>query len=263
LRHPVIYKQQWNNSHCGKLIHGEILAGILFIVSAPSGSGKSTLVSHLRQQVGALEFSISWTTRAPRGGEQQDREYHFATRAEFEQHIAEGGFLEWASVYDNYYGTSLQALRDAESRGNDLLLDIDVQGALQVIEKFKESVSIFIIPPSPGVLESRLRQRSAAENMAVEEIIQRRLRQAKSEMGEIWKYKYAVLNDVLDEAVEKLRSVVLAERRRRGQPEKLLQAIAEPAAGLEPLAESCLTASLRSSQSSAGLREILQTFGVS
>jgi guanylate kinase len=234
------------------------LAGILFIVSAPSGSGKSTLVSHLRQQVGGLEFSISWTTRQPRGDEQQDREYHFATRPEFEQHIAAGGFLEWATVYDNYYGTSIKALRDAESRGNDLLLDIDVQGALQVIEKLPESVSIFIVPPSPQVLEARLRQRSEAEKMGVEEIIQRRLRQAHKEMGEIWKYRYALVNDVLDEAVEKLRSIVLAERRRHGHPDGLLQPIVPPAIGVEALADRC-----RTGNAPAALREILRGFNVS
>jgi guanylate kinase len=238
------------------------LAGILFIVSAPSGSGKSTLVSHLRQQVGGLEFSISWTTRAPRGDEQQDREYHFATRAEFEQHIADGGFLEWATVYDNYYGTSIKALRGAESRGNDLLLDIDVQGALQVIDKLPESVSIFIVPPSPQVLEARLRQRSVAEKMSVEEIIQRRLRQAHKEMGEIWKYRYALVNDVLDEAVEKLRCIVLAERRRLGQPESLLRPIPEPALGIEAIADRCLTSHAHTGQTADGLLKILLEFGV-
>jgi len=238
------------------------LAGILFIVSAPSGSGKSTLVSHLRQQVGGLEFSISWTTRAPRGGEQQDREYHFASRPEFEQHISDGGFFEWAEVYGNYYGTSQQARKDAESRGNDLLLDIDVQGALQVIEKMPEAVSIFIVPPSPQVLEARLRQRSAAEKMSVEEIIQRRLHQAHKEMGEIWKYRYALVNDVLEDAVEKLRCIVLAERRRRQQPEMLEAPIQLPVLGIEAIADRCRTNHSQSSHTTGNLREILSNFGV-
>ncbi len=113
-------------------VRKERLAGILFIISAPSGSGKSTLVNQLRSLVDNLEFSISYTTRNPRGSEQQGREYHFTDRAHFEQMIAEDEFLEHAEVFGNYYGTAWQSLRDAEARGKDLLLDIDVQGAAQV-----------------------------------------------------------------------------------------------------------------------------------
>jgi guanylate kinase len=247
------------------------MAGILFIVSAPSGSGKSTLVTKLRQQVGGLEFSISWTTRAPRGGEVQDREYHFATRQEFEEHIDEGGFLEWATVYDNYYGTSRKALRDAEARGSDLLLDIDVQGALQVMEKFTDSASVFIVPPSPAVLEHRLRARSEAEKMTVEEILQRRLRQAKTEMREVWKYKYAVLNDDLDLAVMDLCGIVMAERYKRGHELQLnvpaVVVSGEPDVALAgaravEIAKPCETAVLKSSEDAKGLRDILSSFGV-
>jgi guanylate kinase len=125
-------------------IAGERLAGILFIISAPSGSGKSTLVKQLRSLVGNLEFSVSWTTRSPRGSEQEGREYHFTDRAAFERMVAMGEFLEHAEVFGNYYGTSMQLLRDAEAQGKDLLLDIDVQGAAQVRKKIPDAVSIFV-----------------------------------------------------------------------------------------------------------------------
>src|ERR1700722_19065944 len=120
------------------------MAGILFIISAPSGSGKSTLVSQLRTLVEGLDFSISYTTRKPRGSEEDGREYHFTTREQFERMIDAGEFLEWAEVFGNYYGTAMAALDMAHDHGTDLLLDIDVQGALQVMEKLPAAVSIFI-----------------------------------------------------------------------------------------------------------------------
>ena len=142
------------------------MAGILFIISAPSGSGKSTLVTQLRTLVEGLDFSVSYTTRAPRGSEEDGREYHFTTRDEFEGMIRRGEFLEWAEVFGNYYGTAMAALEHAHRLGKDLLLDIDVQGAMQVMEKLPSAVSIFILPPSPRVLEMRLRNRSEAESVA-------------------------------------------------------------------------------------------------
>ncbi len=188
------------------------MAGILFIISAPSGSGKSTLVTQLRTLVEGLDFSISYTTRAPRGSEIDGREYHFIGREEFERMIAAGEFLEWAEVFGNYYGTALVALDHARVEGKDLLLDIDVQGALQVMKKLPAAVSIFILPPSPQVLEKRLRNRSEAENVTSETVIERRLSQAQSELKQIWGYKYALVNDVLDQAVSEMRAVVLTER---------------------------------------------------
>ena len=139
------------------------MAGILFIISAPSGSGKSTLVAQVRSLVEGLDFSISYTTRAPRGSETDGREYHFTTRETFERMVASGEFLEWAEVFGNYYGTASRALDHARAAGKDLLLDIDVQGAKQVMQKMPEAVSIFILPPNPQVLEMRLRNRSEAE----------------------------------------------------------------------------------------------------
>jgi guanylate kinase len=188
------------------------MAGILFIISAPSGSGKSTLVSQLRSLVEGLDFSISYTTRAPRGSEEDGREYHFTQRETFEKMTANGEFLEWAEVFGNYYGTALSTLEHARSVGKDLLLDIDVQGALQIMQKLPQAVSIFILPPSPQVLEMRLRNRSQAEHMTSEDVIERRLSQARNELRQIWDYKYALVNDVLDQAVAEMRAIVLTER---------------------------------------------------
>ncbi len=188
------------------------MAGILFIISAPSGSGKSTLVTQLRTLVEGLDFSISYTTRPPRGSEIDGREYHFTSRSEFERMIAAGEFLEWAEVFGNYYGTALSTLNHARAEGKDLLLDIDVQGAVQVMGKLPAAISIFILPPSPQVLEMRLRNRSEAEKMTVEAVIERRLSQARLELRQIWDYRYALVNDVLDQAVAEMRAIVFCER---------------------------------------------------
>ena len=203
------------------------MAGILFIISAPSGSGKSTLVSQVRSLVEGLEFSISYTTRQPRGSEEDGREYHFTTRESFEAMMAADEFLESAEVFGNYYGTALSALDHARQAGKDLILDIDVQGAVQVMKKLPTAVSIFILPPSPAVLEQRLRNRSEAEHMTVEDVIARRLAEAQKELDRIHDYRYALVNDVLDLAVAELRAIVLLER---GEPDA-------PAA----LAQSCRT----------------------
>jgi guanylate kinase len=188
------------------------MAGILFIISAPSGSGKSTLVSQLRTLVEGLDFSISYTTRAPRGSEEDGREYYFTSREEFERMVKAGDFLEWAEVFGNYYGTAVSALQHAKDAGKDLLLDIDVQGALQVMKKLPEAVSIFIMPPSPEVLEMRLRNRSEAEHVTSEAVIQSRLAEAQNELKQVWGYKYALVNDVLEQAVMEMKAIVLCER---------------------------------------------------
>ena len=217
------------------------MAGILFIISAPSGSGKSTLVSQLRTLVEGLDFSISFTTRAPRGSETDGREYHFTTRAEFERMIAAGDFLEWAEVFGNYYGTAVSALEHARVAGKDLLLDIDVQGAVQVMKKLPAAVSIFILPPSPEVLEMRLRNRSEAEHVTSEAVIQSRLAEARNELKQMWDYKYALVNDVLDQAVTEMRAIVLCERGVRD--------------GVQAIASSC-----RTDVASPRLRRALSTF---
>jgi guanylate kinase len=188
------------------------MAGILFIISAPSGSGKSTLVTETRRLVSGLEFSISYTTRKPRGSEIDGREYHFTTREHFEQMIASGEFLEWAEVFGNYYGTAVSALDHAREHDHDLLLDIDVQGALQVMDKISDAISIFILPPSPEVLERRLRNRSQAEGLTNESVIATRLAEARNELRRIEEYRYALINDVLDLAAAEMRAIVLTAR---------------------------------------------------
>jgi guanylate kinase len=183
----------------------------VYIISAPSGSGKSTLVNEIRQLVGGFYFSISYPTRLPRGSEQNGREYFFVTRSEFEDMIRKDEFLEHAEVFGNYYGTARRFMREAEQTGQDLLLDIDVQGAAQIKQKLPEAVSIFILPPDRNTLERRLRARS----LDAEEVIQRRLVTATREIENYAKYDYILVNDVLDESVEALKSVLLAERLRR------------------------------------------------
>ena len=130
----------------------------IYIISAPSGSGKSTLVNEVLRRVPGLEFSISYTTRAPRGSEKNGREYFFVSREEFERMIEQDEFLEHADVFGNYYGTARRFLRDAQAKGEDLLLDIDVQGAAQIKKKLPEAVSIFILPPNRKELETRLQE---------------------------------------------------------------------------------------------------------
>jgi guanylate kinase len=185
----------------------------VYIISAPSGSGKSTLVNEMRQLVEGLYFSISYTTRLPRGSEQNGREYFFVTRSEFEAMIQKDEFLEHAEVFGNYYGTARRFQREAEQTGQDLLLDIDVQGAQQIKRKLPDAVSIFILPPDRNTLERRLRTRS----LDAEQVIQRRLVTATREIENYAKYDYILVNDRLEESVEALKSILLAERLRHSE----------------------------------------------
>lgn len=191
------------------------MSGILYIISAPSGSGKTTLVNELRQYVPSLEFSVSYTTRSPRGSEQDGREYHFITHQEFEAMISRDEFLEYALVFGNYYGTTRFVLEHAKERGNDVLLDIDVQGERQVKQKMPDAVSIFVLPPSRAELESRLRKRSLSENVHAEEVIRRRLDTARREIENYPNYDYILINDRLEQSVDRLQAIVLGERIRR------------------------------------------------
>jgi guanylate kinase len=228
------------------------VAGILFIISAPSGSGKSTLVNALRSQVEAIDFSVSWTTRKPRGSEQTGREYHFTTRDEFERMRDAGEFLEYAEVFGNYYGTARRSLDEATAAGHDLLLDIDVQGARQVREKVPEAVTIFVMPPNPKVLRTRLRNRSRAEGHVDEAVLQRRQDEASREIGNYRWYRYILVNDVLDKAVAQLEAIVRIERMKQdGQPlDKRTKRELE-------IAEGC-----REVNSRERLRPILESFGI-
>ena len=201
---------------------------IVFIISAPSGSGKSTLTAELRKVVDHLEFSISYTTRGPRGSEQNGKEYFFVTRDEFHKMIREGQFLEYAEVFGNCYGTAGRVLREAFARGNDLILDIDVKGAEQVEKKLPGAVSIFILPPSREELERRLRRRTLAENEErrkltgdsrtaeeLEPIVQRRLQEASREIEKYSQYDYILVNEKVEPAIDVLESIVKAERLKR------------------------------------------------
>jgi guanylate kinase len=181
---------------------------IVYIVSAPSGSGKSTLVTKLFQSVSNLDFSISYTTRSPRGIEKNGKEYFFVSEPEFEAMVEAGEFLEHAKYDGNYYGTARRFMREAESRGHDLLLDIDVQGARQIKEAIAEAVSIFILPPNREKLEERLRHR--AEDS--EEVIRRRLDTARREIENYEKYDYILVNNLLEQSADELKDIVLAER---------------------------------------------------
>jgi len=195
------------------------MSGIIFIISAPSGSGKTTLVDALRQYVPNLDFSISYTTRSPRGSEQDGREYHFIPLGQFKEMIEKNEFLEYAQVFNNYYGTARSVLQDATRRGHDLLLDIDVQGARQVKQKIPGSVSVFVLPPSRTELESRLRKRSRSENVVSEDVIERRLAAARKEIENYPNYDYILINDRLEQSVDELQAIVLAERfKRSGKP---------------------------------------------
>ena len=187
----------------------------VYIISAPSGSGKSTLVNELRKTVSNLEFSVSYTTRPPRGSEQNGHEYFFISREEFERLLAKDALLEHADVFGNYYGTVRRFLEGARERGNDLLLDIDVQGEWQVKQGIPDAVSIFILPPTRKELESRLRRRSQAEGMLSEEVIQKRLATAAREIENYKNYDYILVNDQLEQSIDELKAIVLAERVRR------------------------------------------------
>ncbi len=191
------------------------MSRIRFIISAPSGSGKSTLVNELRKYVPNVDFSISYTTRPPRGSEQDGREYHFISRGEFERMIEQGEFLEHADVFGNYYGTAKRVLEDADRGGHDVLFDIDVQGERQVKHKLPDAVSIFVLPPSRTELESRLRKRSKSENVNSEEVIRRRLDTARKEIENYPNYDYILVNDRLEPSVDRLVAIVMAERIRR------------------------------------------------
>ena len=228
------------------------MAGILFIISAPSGSGKSTLVSELRKQVTGVDFSISWTTRPPRGSEQDGREYHFTDRATFERMIAAGEFLEYAEVFANYYGTSRSSLDTARRQGHDLILDIDVQGALQVRNAMPEAVSIFVMPPNPKVLRTRLRNRSRAEGQVNEAELYRRLSEASKEIENYREYGYILVNDILDRAVAQLEAIVLAERFYRNS-----EPIAFRSRRVLEVAAAC-----RQSNSPDRIKPVLEAFGI-
>ena len=195
----------------------------VFIISAPSGSGKSTLVSRLLEVDPRLMFSVSYTTRKPRGAEVEGKGYHFVSREEFEAMLARDEFLESAQVFGNYYGTHRCILEEAREQGKDLVLDIDVQGARQLKEKIPEAVTVFVLAPSRQVLEQRLRSRGEDR----EEVITRRLRAAAEEIRNYEAYDYVLINRELAEAEATLCAIVRAERARRTRIEDQIRPILE------------------------------------
>jgi guanylate kinase len=195
----------------------------VFIISAPSGSGKSTLVSELMRLVPRLRFSVSYTTRYPRGEERDGVDYFFISREDFEERIARGEFLEHAEVFGNYYGTHISELDRAAAEGYDLVLDIDVQGARQLKERIPAGVSIFILAPSRQILEERLRARSQDS----ESVILRRLHDAAGEIRNYSLYDYVLVNREVAASVETLVAIVKATRSRRDRMEDEIRPILE------------------------------------
>jgi guanylate kinase len=195
----------------------------VFIISAPSGSGKSTLVNRLMAGVAGLMFSVSCTTRPPRGHEVDGLNYRFTTRDAFEAMVARGEFLEWAEVFGNYYGTHRGVLEEAQARGVDLVLDIDVQGARQLKLSIPEAVTVFVLAPSRQVLEQRLRARGEDPD----DVIARRLRDAATEIRNYKAYDYVLINRDLDESEAALAAIVRAERVRRSRIEDRIRPVLE------------------------------------
>ena len=188
-----------------------ISRGVPVVVSAPSGAGKTTLCRRVMAELGKIEFSVSYTTRPPRGHEVEGKDYHFVSREVFDTKISEGDFLEWADVHGKRYGTGRTATEAWLSKGHDVFFDIDYQGGFQIRDALPDAVLVFIVPPNLEVLESRLRGRKTDS----EEEILRRLAKAKEEISQAKGYDYWICNDDLDDAAGLLTSILRAERNRR------------------------------------------------
>jgi guanylate kinase len=195
--------------------------GILFVISSPSGGGKGTLIRRILTHMPRLGYSVSWTTRSPRQGEVDGRDYHFVAQEEFTAARERGEFLEWASVHGNFYGTSLKVVERELAAGRDIVLEIDVQGAASVRRIGMEAVSVFIIPPSFEILRRRLtgRQSENSETLAL------RLQNSRGEVEHYREFDYVVLNDDVDRAATQLASIVYAERARRVRQERLAERV--------------------------------------
>ena len=195
---PLTTEQRVNKINCDPLI------GHLFIISAPSGTGKSTLCNAVRSILKDLTYSISFTTRHPRKGEQEGREYYFIPKSEFKEGIYNGRWAEWAKVHGNYYGSSAQWIDDTLKSGRDILMDIDLQGTKQMIERFPQAVTIFIMPPSMDELKRRLESRGtdSAETIAL------RLSNARAEISQKGICEHELLNDNLNQATTDLIALI-------------------------------------------------------
>ncbi len=189
------------------------MSGQLYVISGPSGVGKSTIIQLLRERVTGLGYSISHTSRKPRGNEVNGIDYHFVDRETFRRMIDDGALVEWAEVYSDFYGTSISSLRTQKDMGRDVVMDLDSKGAKNIKEHFKESILIYILPPSLELLEKRLRGRAADD----EDAINRRIEKAVKELRNHTWYNYIVINDDLAKVVKEVESVIISERCRRSQ----------------------------------------------
>jgi guanylate kinase len=189
------------------------MTGQLFVISGPSGAGKSTVIRHLMERMDRLEYSVSHTSRAPREGERDGVHYHFVDADTFRRMIDEGAFVEWARVYRDYYGTSFSSLRGLTERGLDVVMDADSQGAANIRKHFRESVLIFLLPPSLEELERRLRERATDD----EGVIRARFEKASGDIRNCAWYDYIVINDDLDEAIREAESIIVSERSSRSR----------------------------------------------
>lgn len=187
------------------------MSGNLFIVSAPSGAGKTSLVNALLQRCDQIDLSVSYTTRAPRPGETDGKEYHFVSKEQFLEMAKRGDFLESAEVYSNYYGTSQSWINQRLATGRDILLEIDWQGAAQVRRLMPHAISIFILPPSLPALATRLNGRGQDSP----QIIEQRLRAAQEDISHVAEFDYVIINDILDVALKQLEAVIIAASMRR------------------------------------------------
>lgn len=197
------------------------MPGNLIIVSGPSGAGKSAISAGVLEQLPRLRFSVSYTTRTPRGGEQNGIHYHFVSREEFDGLVRNGEMLEWAEVYGNFYGTSKKMIDEALTAGDDVLLDVDVQGARTICRKRPGAMSVFIMPPSYGVLRERLEQRKLDKAYVIEQ----RLRVANEEIRQFADYDYLIINSDLGNAIEELKAIVIGSRCRMERRTEDAQAI--------------------------------------